>query len=285
MKKIAISADSTLAVTQKEAKELGIHVLPLNVLVDGQEYHDDINISREELAAFMENNKRISTSTPTPFEIEEYFNRLFAEGYDEIVHFTISSKLSSIFDLFTLTCHNLYGDKVLIIDSSSVCYFMANHVLAAKAWRDQGLSLAEIGEKFKERVNSEYAIFIPDSLTYLKRGGRVSPAVAALGNFLGLKPILTFENGEIGKKGTTRNLNKSFTEILDDFNSRDYTPEKYSIDILVFATKENKVELARAFYQEHYPQYEINIRPISINVCAHAGPGTIGVGFNLKADV
>ena len=107
----------------------------------------------------MENNKRISTSTPTPFEIEEYFNRLFAEGYDEIVHFTISSKLSSIFDLFTLTCHNLYGDKVLIIDSSSVCYFMANHVLAAKAWRDQGLSLAEIGEKFKERVNSEYAIF------------------------------------------------------------------------------------------------------------------------------
>lgn len=284
MNKLAISADSTLAVSQKEAKAFGIHVLPLNVLVDGEEFHDDINITRPELAEYMKANKRISTSTPTPYEIEEYFNHLFSLGYEEVVHFTISSKLSSIFDLFTLTCRDLYGDKVLIIDSASVCHFMANHVLAAKKWRDEGLSKIEIGEKFKTRLNTEFAVFIPENLTYLKRGGRVSPAVAALGNLIGLKPLLTFEKGEIGKKGTTRNLNKSFLELETDFNSRGYTPEKYSIEILEFAPQTKTIELVKSFFKEHYPAYELNVRPISINVCAHAGPGTIGVGFNLKVD-
>ena len=282
--KIAISADSTLALTQKEAKALDIFVMPLNVIVDGEEFHDDINITKDELAAYMKDNKRISTSTPTPVEIEAHFNKIFAAGYDQVVHFTISSKLSSIFDLFTLTCRELYGDKVLIIDSLSVCHFMANHVLAAKKWRDEGASMAEIGERFTKRVNTEYAIFVPENLTYLKRGGRVSPAVALLGNLIGLRLLLTFADGEIGKKGTTRNLKKSLTELLADFNSRGYTPEKYSIEILQFATSEKAIDLVEAFFKEHYSAYEINIRPISINVCAHAGPGTIGMGFNLKVD-
>ncbi|HKM02567.1 MAG TPA: DegV family protein [Bacilli bacterium] len=182
--KIAISSDSTLAITQKEAKELGIYVIPLNVIVDGKEFHDDIDITRDELIAFMRANKRISTSTPSPFEIEEYFNAIFKEGFEQIVHFTISSKLSSMFDLFTNTCRELYGDKVIVINSSSLCHFMANHVLAAKKWRDEGATALEIKDMFEKRVNSEYAIFIPESLTYLKNGGRVSPAVPQLATLL-----------------------------------------------------------------------------------------------------
>lgn len=280
--KIGISTDSTLAIRQKEAQLLGIFVMPLNVIIDGKEYHDDIDINNEDLEKYMRENRKISTSTPPPSEIEEHFNNIFAQGYEQIVHFTISSKLSSMFDLFTRTCQELYGDKVLVLDSSSVCHFMANHVLAAKKWRDEGASLAEIGEKFKARVNTEYALFIPESLTYLKNGGRVSPAVALLGNFIGLRPILTFENGGIGKKGTTRNLKKALLEQMDDFKAKGFSPDKYTIEILQFATSRINLEIVQSFLKTNFAEYEINIRPISINVCAHAGPGTIGVGFNLK---
>lgn len=280
--KIAISSDSTLAISQLEAKQLGIFVMPLNVIVDGKEYHDDIDITKEDLEKYMRDNRKISTSTPTPFEIEQYFNQIFEKGYEQVVHFTISQKLSSMFDLFTRMCQELYGDKVLVINSSSVCHFMANHVLAAKKWRDEGASIKEIGEKFALRVNSEYALFIPESLTFLKNGGRVSPAVALLGNFIGLRPILTFEEGGIGKKGTTRNLKKALLEQVDDFKAKGYTPDKYTIDILQFATSSTNIEIVQAFFKANFPEYEINIRPISINVCAHAGPGTIGLGFNLK---
>jgi DegV family protein with EDD domain len=282
--KSAISSDSTLAVSQLEAKDLGIFVMPLNVIVDGHEYHDDIDITKDDLEKYMRDNLRISTSTPTPYEIEQYFDKIFAQGYDQIVHFTISQKLSSMFDLFTRLCQELYGDKVLVINSASVCHFMANHVLAAKKWRDEGASLLEIGERFNKRVNSEFAIFIPESLTFLKNGGRVSPAVALLGNFIGLRPILTFENGEIGKKGTTRSLKKTLAEQLEDFKSRAYSPEQYSIEILEFATAHGNLEIVKSFFKTNFLDYEVNIRPISINVCAHAGPGTIGWGFNLKVD-
>lgn len=282
--KIAISADSTLAITQREATELGIYVMPLNVIVDGKEYHDDIDITKEELINFMRANRRISTSTPTPYEIEQYFDKIFGAGYDHVVHFTISQKLSSMYDLFTKMCQELYGDRVLVLNSSSVCHFMANHVLAAKKWRDEGATLEEIGNRFKDRVDTEYALFIPESLTYLKNGGRVSPAVALIGNFIGLRPILTFEKGEIGKKGTTRNLKKALLEQLNDLKSRGYTPDKYTIEILQFATLPSNLELVKSFFNEHFPEYTLTVRPISINVCAHAGPGTIGMGFNLKID-
>ena len=109
--KIAISSDSTCAISQAEAKELGIYILPLNVIVDGQEYHDGITINQDNLNTMMRKGSKIQTSTPTPYEIETYFDKIFNEGYEKIIHFTISSKLSSMYSLFTLTCKEKYGDK------------------------------------------------------------------------------------------------------------------------------------------------------------------------------
>ncbi len=282
--KIAISSDSTLSITQAEAKELGIYVLPLNVIVDGKEYHDDIDITKDELAVFMRSGSRISTSTPTPYEIETYFNAIFAEGYDKVIHFTISSKLSSMFELFTVTCGNLYADKVIVIDSLSICSFMANHVLAAKHYLDECLSLDQIVSKVKTRIASEYIIFIPESLTFLKNGGRVSPTVAAIGNFIGLKPILFFQNGEIGKKGATRHIKKALEDELVELKKNQYDSKKFSVDILQFDTSSTNIELMYHFLERHFAGFDIHLRPLSINVCAHTGPGTISFGFNLKVE-
>ena len=102
--KIAISADSTCAIGQTEAKETGVYVLPLNVIVDGKEYHDGVSINQDALRDMMRGGSKINTSTPTPYEIETYFDNIFSQGYDKIIHLTISNKLSSMFDLFTVTC-------------------------------------------------------------------------------------------------------------------------------------------------------------------------------------
>ena len=145
MKKILISCDSTCALPRDEAKKIGLPILPLNVIVDGVEYHDGIDIDPDQLNQMMRGGKSIKTSTPTPVEIDNFFDQIFKEeDPDVIIHFTISSKLSSMFNLFTNHCKERYGDKVVVVDSLSVCVYMLNHVLTAKKLAEEGKSVEEI---------------------------------------------------------------------------------------------------------------------------------------------
>lgn len=282
MKKIAVTSDSTCALSRVDAAKIGLEILPLNVIVDNIEYHDGIDIDLDKLAKMMRGGSVIKTSTPTPYEIETFFDSVFAKGYDEIIHFTISSKLSSMFELFTTKCKEKYGDKVLIIDSRAVCVYMLNHVLTARKWVEEGFSKEEIGEKIKERISTEDLTFIPETLTYLKRGGRISPTVALIGNLIGIKPILKFVDGGIDKDSTTRNIKKSLHDLALLKKKENYDPEHIAIDIVTFDTRQTLVDFTYDLFKTEFPNFDINISSLSINVGAHTGPGTIGVGFHHK---
>lgn len=282
--KIAVSSDSTCAISQAEAKEMGIYVLPLNVIVDGKEYHDDITIHQKELNKMMRGGSKIQTSTPTPMEIENYFNKIFEQGYDKIIHFTISSKLSSMNSLFNLTCKDLYGDKVIVIDSLGVCSFMGNLVRRVKRLVDENKNIDQIISNLNKYINKDDIYFVPESLTFLKNGGRVSPTVALIGNMLGIKPFLRFHNGEIVKQGTVRTYKKAFNEMIEIYKSMNLTNEEYEFHVLEFDSSESADEVIRMI-QEAFPGFNIERTPISINVCAHAGPGTIGFGMCSRYDV
>ena len=280
--KIAISADSTCAISQVKSKKLGIFILPLNVIVDGHEYHDDVTINQVELNDMMRKGSKIQTSTPTPYEIESYFDKIFAEGYDKIIHFTISSKLSSMYSLFTVTCKEKYGNKIEVIDSLGVCSFMGNIVRYAKRLVDEKETLKNILSSVQERINKDEIYFIPESLTFLKNGGRVSPTVALIGNMLGIKPLLKFHDGEISKQGTVRTYKKAFIEMIDIFKQSDINPIEYEFHVVEFDAKSSADELT-SLIGKHFPEYEVVQTPISINVCAHCGPGTVGFGYCKKA--
>ena len=280
--KIAISSDSTCAISQANAKEMGIYILPLNVIVDGEEYHDDITINQEKLNKMMRGGSKIKTSTPTPYEIESYFDKIFNEGYDKIIHFTISSKLSSMYSLFTVTCKEKYGDKVEVIDSLGVCSFMGNIVRNAKKLIDSGVSFEDVVKEAKERINKDEIYFVPESLTFLKNGGRVSPTVALIGNMLGIKPLLKFHDGEIQKQGTTRTYKKAFNEIIELFKQRDLNSNDYEFHVIEFDSTSAANEV-KEMVEKAFPGYNIERTPISINVCAHCGPGTVGLGYCKKA--
>ncbi len=279
--KIAISADSTASITQKEAKEMGIFILPLNVIVDGKEYHDDISINQDTLKDMMRGGSKITTSTPTIHEIHTYFDNIFAKGYEKVVHLTISSKLSSMYELFVVTCKEKYGDKVTVIDSLIGCSFMGNMVRKAKKLANEGKGVKEIKDEVLTYINKTDVYFIPESLTFLKRGGRVSPVVAAIGNLLQVKPVLKFYDGEIIKFETTRNTKKGFSRIFDMLKKANHDPKEYELHIADFdSTKyiDYVVEEAKKIF----PEFNIVRTPIAINVCAHAGPGTIGIGMTKK---
>ena len=279
--KIAISSDSTCAISQAEAKELGIYILPLNVIVDGQEYHDGITINQDNLNTMMRKGSKIQTSTPTPYEIETYFDKIFNEGYEKIIHFTISSKLSSMYSLFTLTCKEKYGDKIEVIDSLGVCSFMGNLVKRAMRLANEGFECNKIVDEVKTYINKDEIYFVPESLTFLKNGGRVSPTVAIIGNMLGIKPFLKFHDGEIGKQGTVRTYKKAFNEVISIFKNANLDSSIDEFHVIEFDSKESADEVEK-MVKDAFPGFNVMRTPISINVCAHCGPGTVGLGYCKK---
>ena len=283
-KKIIVSCDTTIAMSKSKIDELGLNVIPLNTIADGVEYHDTVDIDAEKLCELMRNGAKISTSTPTIGEIEEYFDRLFEETKaDVIIHFTISSDLSSMFSLFTTVCEERYGDKVKVIDSHSICCFMANQVLYAKQLVEEGLDVDEIIEKVSELKDKESVIFIPESLEYLKRGGRISPAVATIANLIGVLPILTFKDGVVGKQGVTRTVKKAFMSNFEEWNKNIPSfKEDYVLVVLSASDDFEKINKAKEILDIINPGMEIIFRNLSLNVTAHTGPGVIGLGIMKK---
>ena len=283
-RKIIVSCDTTIAMSKSKIDELGLNVIPLNTIADGVEYHDTVDIDAEKLCELMRNGAKISTSTPTIGEIEEYFDRLFEESKaDVIIHFTISSKLSSMFSLFTTVCEERYGDKVKVIDSHSICCFMANQVLYAKQLVEEGLDVNEIIKKVSELKDKESVIFIPESLEYLKRGGRISPAVATIANLIGVLPILTFKDGVVGKQGVTRTIKKAFMSNFEEWNKNIPSfKEDYVLVVLSASDDFEKINKAKEILDIINPGMEIIFRNLSLNVTAHTGPGVIGLGIMKK---
>ena len=281
MSKIAISCDSTCSISRKEAAEMGIFILPLNVIVDEVEYHDGIDINQEKLAKLMRKGGKIKTSTPTYGELEKFFTEIFEKGYEKIIHICISSKLTSIFNMTTQYCQEYFGDKVVVIDSLSVCSFMGNLVRYAKYLEEKGSTPEEIVAKVESRKGKEEIVVIPETLTYLQRGGRVSPTIAKLGNMIGMKPELLFQNGALEKGKMVRVVKKACLSTIEEFKKRNYNPDEYEVHVISFdcADLENFVFEAAI---ENMHGFIVHKTPLSINVCGHAGPGTVGIGMVLK---
>ena len=182
-----------------------------------------------------------------------------------------------MFSLFTITCKEKYGDKIIVIDSLSVCSFMGNLVRRAKRLSDEGKNAEFIEAEIKSYINKDEIYFVPESLTFLKNGGRVSPAVAMIGNMLGIKPFLKFNDGEIGKKGTVRTYKKAFNEIIEVYKKENLDPKIDEFHIIEFDANIAAEDVYKMLH-EAFPNFDIVRYPISINVCAHCGPGTVGLG-------
>lgn len=279
MKKIAIVTDSNSGITQEMGKTMGIHVIPMPFFIDGELFLEDITLTQEEFYKRLGEDSDISTSQPSPGEVMECWDELLKE-YDEIVHIPMSSGLSS-------TCHAAqslsqeYEGKVCVVDNQRISVTQKQSVEDAIVLRDAGKSAAEIKE-ILEAEKLQVSIYITvDTLKYLKKGGRITPAAAALGTVLNLKPVLQIQGDKLdafskvrGWKAAKRTMLKAIEKDLEERFSE--VREDMVLGMAYTCSKEEAQEWKQEI-SEKFPGYEIVEGPLSLSVACHIGPGAMAV--------
>ena len=279
MKKIAIVTDSNSGITQEMGKTMGIHVIPMPFFIDGELFLEDITLTQEEFYKRLGEDSDISTSQPSPGEVMECWDELLKE-YDEIVHIPMSSGLSS-------TCHAAqslsqeYEGKVCVVDNQRISVTQKQSVEDATVLRDAGKSASEIKEILEaEKLQASIYITV-DTLKYLKKGGRVTPAAAALGTVLNLKPVLQIQGEKLdafskvrGWKAAKRTMLKA---IEKDLNDRFADVREDMVLGMAYTCSKEEAQEWKQEIAEKFPEYEIVEGPLSLSVACHIGPGAMAV--------
>lgn len=279
--KTLISTDTSCLIDYEILSKYEISVFPLNVIIEGKEYLDGVTIKQDFLKEEMRANKVVKTSTPPLGEVIEYFERLFDQGYDRIIHFTISSKLSSMYSLFVTVSQNYFDNKITVIDSYSLSSLMLSQVFMAYDEIQKGTSIEEICEKASLMKDDNYIFFVPENLNALKNGGRISPTIAAIANTIGIKPLILLKDGELVKDTMIKNTKKAYAERISQAAEK-YPVDKYDYCLITFDANPSTVEYISSYMNEVLGEGNYLEKLIPINVCAHCGPGTIGLIISPK---
>lgn len=280
MSRIAIVTDSNSGITQKEGKELGISVIPMPFYINDELYFEDITLTQEEFYQKLDEDADIKTSQPAPGDVLDLWEKLL-EDHDEIVHIAMSSGLSSSCATAAMLADD-YDGKVQVVDNQRISVTQRQSVLDAKMLVEQGKSAAEIKE-ILEKNKFESSIYIMvDTLEYLKKGGRITPAAAALGTLLKLKPVLQIQGEKLDAFAKARTVKQAKSIMIEsmknDFEKRFQSPDGKKMHLEMAYTHD--LEAAEAFKEEvqaAFPNNEIVLNPLSLSVSCHIGPGALAI--------
>lgn len=279
--KILVSTDTSCLVKNDCFSNYEISLFPLNVIIDGEEFLDGVSINQQQLKEAMRAGKSIKTSTPPLGDVIDYFEKLLNKGYDHIIHFTISSKLSSMYSLFSNVAEQHFKGKVTVVDSYILSSVMLSYVFYAYEEAQKGVDPSVIVENIEAIKQDNKLLFIPENLTALKNGGRISPTIALIGNVLGIKPVIMFNDGELVKTEMTRKERSFFTNVIEEY-SVTYPIDKYDYTIISFDGAERTLNHVRETLEQRYGKGTAFDGILPINVCAHCGPGTVGISISRK---
>lgn len=279
--KIAIVTDSNSGVTQEQAAKLGIYVLPMPFMINGEVFYEGVDLSQEEFYARMEAGDDITTSQPTPDDVMSLWDRLLGGMYDSIVHIPMSSALSGSCQTAMMLAQD-YEGRVQVVDNLRISVSQRQSALDAKNLADKGYSAAEIKE-ILEREALESSIYVTvDTLKYLKKGGRITPAAAALGTLLKIKPVLTIQGGKLDAFSKARTMKQARTIMLNalakDLEERMGDSKAYRTWLEIAHTcSEEAAEELKLVVEELYPGAAVHMDPLSLSIGCHLGPGSLAV--------
>lgn len=281
MGKVAILTDSNSGITQAAAKDLGISVIPMPFFINGEMYLEDITLTQEEFYKHLKEDSEISTSMPSPGEVLEKWDKLLEE-YDEIVFIPMSSGLSSFCETAVMLAND-YDGKVQVVNNQRISVTMKQSVLDAKAYADKGYDAKKIKE-ILESVKMESSIYITlDTLKYLKRGGRITPAAAAIGTVLKLNPVLQIQGEKLDAFAKCRGKQTAKKTMLNavkkDMETRFAVPTEQGRVHIAAAYTGNEEEAAqwKKEIEEAFPGYEVEMDPLSLSVSCHIGHGALAI--------
>ncbi len=289
MGKIAIVTDSNSGITQEQAKEMGVHVIPMPFYINETMYLEGVTLTQEEFYERLKNDEPISTSQPSPAEVCGLWDMLLKEN-DEIVHIPMSSGLSNSCETAMGLARD-YDGKVQVVDNQRISVTQYQSVADALALRDAGKSAVEIKEVLEaEKLESSIYITL-ETLKYLKKGGRITPAAAAIGTVLNLKPVLQIQGEKLdayakvrGKKQAKRAMLKAAQE---DMQERFAAYEEEGLMCIESAYTGNPEE-AEEFKKEieaAFPGHEVRMAPLALSIACHIGHGALAIGCTKKVKI
>lgn len=285
MSKVAVVSDSNSGITQAQAKEIGVTILPMPFFAGDKTFYEDIDLTQEEFYQMLSEDADISTSMPLVGNVTDTWDELLKE-YDEIVHIPMSSGLSGSCQTAMMLAQD-YDGKVQVVNNQRISVTQRQSVLDALALAAQGRGAAEIRE-ILEREKFESSIYIMvDTLYYLKKGGRITPAAAAIGSLLKLKPVLQIQGEKLDSFAKARTVKQAKSMMIDamknDFANRFHDAEGEHMYLEMAYTHD--IEAAEVFkkeVQEAFPGMDIVMQPLSLSVSCHIGPGALAVACTKK---
>lgn len=288
MGNIAIVTDSNSGITQLQAKELGVSVVPMPFSINEETFYEDINLTVSEFYTRMEEGANIITSQPSPESVMKLWEELL-KTHDEIVHIPMSSGLSGSCQSAVMLSKE-YGGRVQVVNNQRISVTQRQSVLDAIELAHRGRNAAGIKRILEQdRQNSSIYIML-DTLYYLKKGGRITPAAAALGTLLKLKPVLQIQGDKLDAfaKARTTNQGKSImlTAMRNDIINRfgGLTEDKH-IWLQIAHTRNEAAAMAfREEVAEAFPGYDIYMDQLSLSVACHIGPGSLAIACCQKMD-
>ena len=277
MGKIAVVTDSNSGITQSQAKELGIRVVPMPFYINGELYFEDITLTQEEFYHSLGEDADISTSQPSPGDIVDLWEELLEE-YDEIIYIPMSSGLSGSCQTAVMLAQD-YEDKVFVVDNQRISVTQRQSVLDAIEMAEKGMSASEIyNVLMREKLEASIYITV-DTLKYLKKGGRVTSAGAALGAMLNIKPVLQIQGEKLDAFAKVRGWKAAKKTMLNAI-AKDKEERFAEKDIYIhgaYTCSEEEAEEWKQEIMQKFPGYEVHMDKLSLSVACHIGPGARAV--------
>ncbi|MEQ2906785.1 DegV family protein [[Ruminococcus] lactaris] len=279
MSKVAIVTDSNSGITQKRGEELGIYVLPMPFFIDGELYLEDITLSQEQFYEKLGADSEISTSQPSPGDVMDLWDKLL-EDYDEIVCIPMSSGLSSTCET-ALSLAQDYDEKVQVVNNQRISVTQEQSVYDAIKLREEGKSAAEIRQVLeKEKMQASIYITV-DTLKYLKKGGRITPAAAAIGTVLNLKPVLQIQGEKLDAFAKVRGWKAAKKTMLNaiekDLTDRFADVKDQMVLGMAYTCSKEEADEWKNEIQTRFPDYELVEGPLSLSIACHIGPGAMAI--------
>ena len=290
MGSVAIVTDSNSGISQAEGKELGIYVIPMPFLVDGKLYFEDVDMNKEQFYHFLESDADLSTSQPSPGDVMDLWDKLLKE-YDEIVHIPMSSGLSASCSTAMGLAQD-YDGKVQVVDNQRISVTMQQSVMDAKHLATAGKSAAQIKEILEKEALESSIYLMVDTLKYLKKGGRITPAAALLGSALNLKPLLQIQGDKLdaykkvrGVKAAKKNMLEAMKKDVEGRFSDYVTKGQLKLHV-AYTTDEETAKQWMEEVQNAFPDIPITrMDTLSFSVTCHTGPGVLAIAASHALDV
>ena len=276
--KIAIATDSTSGLSREEAARLDVAILAMPVTIDGQDYHEGVDLTPEYFFRRQAEGAAITTSQVSPATLTDLWDGLLAD-HDCVIHIPMTSGLSSSCNMSRILAEE-YDGRVLVADARRISVPLWQTVCDARTLADRGLEPEEIVRRLEENALNSSIYILPTTLEYLKKGGRITPAAAAIGTVLNIKPVLQIQGGGVDAyakvRGTRQAMDKLFAALDNDLETR-----FAGKPVRIYAAYSGDAAVGeewKAKMEAHYGDRFVRMDCLALNIACHTGPGAVALG-------